>query len=532
MQSNRFFFIVSLNILFVHFAAMCNTDPYQHIPATVSLETSLCQQEKDFVNIRNQYVQTACTKLLDESLWCYEVPTIALCFSGGGYRAMVEAIGFLIGADAIGLLDATMYTSGLSGSTWALTPWVFSGMNIKDYKEQLKPKINYNFSSYIFNLSFDERQAIYDLQDGRYADSQQFGLVDLYGALLANTLLDELADNKQKVYLSDLAPRVADGSFPLPICTAVAGGVNNHHLWFEFTPFQTGSMQTGFIPTWGLGRNYENGESKEIEPGRYARQQSLGRCMGIWGSAFSVDGDRVHHELRDTLSYQSLQYLGYFLYALTSYLPDYGYVSSIWPDTNQNFAAATVGNFTHDMKHEGWLNWWHGKDKEIIPLTGNRELSLIDGAFDLVDGRGMNLGIVPLLRPERNVDVIIICDSSADLVGSPSLYAAEQRAKTMGLKFPKIDYAKTDQSIISVFEDEYDSSVPTVIYMPGIKNPKYGHFDPATAYYTSTTNFAYSPEQIDELSGLTEFAVLQNRDVIVNAIKRAVDKKRMPLLCC
>lgn len=531
MQYSRFFFTFSLSILVILFAATCSADPYRHTPATVSLDTSLCQQEKDFVAIRSQRIQTACTKLLDESLWSAEVPTIALCFSGGGYRAMVEAIGFLIGAETIGLLDATMYTSGLSGSTWALTPWVFSGMNIKDYKEQLKPKINCHFSRYILNLSPEERKAIYDLRDEKYIDNQEFGLVDLYGALLANTLLDGFADNKQTVCLSDLAHRLNDGSYPLPICTAVAGGVKNHDLWFEFTPYQTGSTQTGFIPTWALGRHYENGQSKEVERGRYAHQQSLGRCMGIWGSAFSVDGERVHHELRDTMSYQSLQFLGYFLCALTSYFPNYGYVDSIWPDTNQNFAAAIVGNPTHDMKHEGWWNWWHGKDKKTIPLTGNKVLSLIDGAFDLVDGYGMNLGIIPLLRPERNVDVIIICDSSADLIGSPSLRAAELRAKKMGLKFPKIDYSKTDQSIISIFEDEYDSSVPTVIYMPGIKNPEYGDFDPTTADFTTTTNFAYSSQQIDQLSELTEFAVLKNRDVIIDAIKRAVDKKRIQIPC-
>lgn len=548
MHNNHFYrlLIAVLNstLLISPHAAMCGdglatyVDPYQHTQATVRLDNNLSAREKNFINVRQTKVTPACERLVDESLWHHEVPNIAICFSGGGYRAMIEAIGFLIGAQAIGLLDATMYASGLSGSTWALTPWVLSGMDIKDYKEQLKPKIHCNFSEYLYNLCSDEQQAIYNLRADKYADKQTFGLVDIYGCLLANTLLDGLATDKQHVHLSDLAPQVNSGAFPLPICTAVAGGVKNHHLWFEFTPFDIGSTQTGFIPTEALGRKFENGQSVEVEPGRYAKQQSLGYCMGIWGSAFAVDGHRLEHELRDAMSYQALQYISYMLYAiggtLGSYIPANGYVSygdmpSIWPDTNQNFAAATVDNFTHGLSYTGWSNWWKGRD--VIPLSDNPKLSLIDGAFDLVNGCGLNLGIIPLLRPERNIDVIIICDSSADLEGSPALYAAEQRAQTMGLKFPKIDYSKTDCSIISIFEGEYGDGVPTVIYMPGIKNPDYGKFNPATTAYTSTTNFCYSPKQIDELSGLTEFAVRQNSDVIIDAIRRAVDKKRMPLFC-
>ena len=52
-----------------------------------------------------------------------DVPRVALCASGGGYRAMFSTLGFLRGLDQIGCLDGVAYAAGVSGSTWALSQW-------------------------------------------------------------------------------------------------------------------------------------------------------------------------------------------------------------------------------------------------------------------------------------------------------------------------------------------------------------------------------------------------------------------------
>ena len=50
----------------------------------------------------------------------------AVCFSGGGTRSMVSAIGQLRALDTLGLLDRVGYLSCVSGSAWAVAPFVFA----------------------------------------------------------------------------------------------------------------------------------------------------------------------------------------------------------------------------------------------------------------------------------------------------------------------------------------------------------------------------------------------------------------------
>lgn len=51
------------------------------------------------------------------------VPRIAVCASGGGFRAMIATMGFWDGMQRIGLDELVLMTSCLSGSTWFTTPW-------------------------------------------------------------------------------------------------------------------------------------------------------------------------------------------------------------------------------------------------------------------------------------------------------------------------------------------------------------------------------------------------------------------------
>jgi hypothetical protein len=52
---------------------------------------------------------------------------IGLAFSGGGVRSAAETTGELRGLEQIGLLSRVRYTSAVSGGSWALIPWTFSG---------------------------------------------------------------------------------------------------------------------------------------------------------------------------------------------------------------------------------------------------------------------------------------------------------------------------------------------------------------------------------------------------------------------
>ena len=54
------------------------------------------------------------------------LPRTAICFSGGGTRSMVATLGQLRGLAMLGLLDQIGYLSCVSGSAWAVTPFVYA----------------------------------------------------------------------------------------------------------------------------------------------------------------------------------------------------------------------------------------------------------------------------------------------------------------------------------------------------------------------------------------------------------------------
>lgn len=54
------------------------------------------------------------------------LPQTAVCFSGGGTRSMVATIGQLRGLAALGALERVGYLSCVSGSAWAVVPFLFA----------------------------------------------------------------------------------------------------------------------------------------------------------------------------------------------------------------------------------------------------------------------------------------------------------------------------------------------------------------------------------------------------------------------
>lgn len=54
----------------------------------------------------------------DGPLWCFQVPTMAVLGSGGGYRAMTALSAAVKALAEIKVLDCSTYIAGLSGSAW------------------------------------------------------------------------------------------------------------------------------------------------------------------------------------------------------------------------------------------------------------------------------------------------------------------------------------------------------------------------------------------------------------------------------
>ena len=143
------------------------------------------------------------------------------------------------------------------------------------------------------------------------------------------------------------------------------------------------------------------------------------------------------------------------------------------------------------------------------PLAGMPELPLVDAGFEMLHANRLNIGVVPLLY--RRSEVIIICDSSQDLEGAPSLRAAAQLAQALNIPFPSIPSTASTMHV-QLFGDEHNLDAPLVLYMPGIANPGFDpEFDPQTAPWTDTTNFTYTPEQSAQLMDLISHTAQDNQ---------------------
>lgn len=456
----------------------------------------LCYEERQYIHIRTPHVQEALEKFLEMKLDRNSVPHISFCFSGGGFRAMILTLGFLQAAQELGLFDATMFMAGLSGSTWAMAPWIASNEPMDVYIEGLSKKIEQGLD-HINNpteITLLMQQLII-----KTLHNQPISAMDVYGAILANTLLEDSQKSRMKETITQSHQDVLMGFLPLPIYTTIRTN-NTPYEWMECTPFEIGSSHLqAYIPTWAYGRKFKDGASLD-----YAPEQSMGYFLGVFGSAFEVNfSDIIYHTHEQLLAIKAK--LPRSLQGIAS---DIVQIIKNSPLNELRLFPSMLRNFTYNIP-------WS-------PLRDDKNLCLVDAGIDF------NLPLPPLLRPERNVDIIIIYDASGTIKECKELKRAEAYAHTHNLKFPKIDYEHVDTNVVSVFKGD-DAQTPIIIYFPRVANPNYSlDFDPeycTKESYCSTTNFTYSQAQFSELSNLARTTLKEYAELIKSLIKEVIERK-------
>lgn len=482
-------------------------NPYKDKVATVRMGNALNADERAFVTQRKQKVKMALEKMLGRSLDGKYVPTIAIVGSGGGYRAMLGTIGSLLASEKMGLLDATTYITALSGATWALAPWISTGMSLGEFKKYIMKNIQTN----IHVASVAEVSHIAHMLSVKVAYDEPITIVDIYGGLLANRLLSHYGADTQRMYLSQQTERLVSANTPYPIYTAIDArqAVAREPHWFEFTPHEIGSPHFGvYIPTWGYGRQCDNGTTQDFAP-----EQSLGFQMGTFGSAFGVHFGRAWDEIVDKIPGTTIKA------AIEKRLLD--------PLTGKRITNtwAEVFNFMYGIEGQ--------------ELKARETIKFVDAGIDF------NLPYPPVSgeRPERKADIMVFLDFS----GGSLLYSlkkTEEYARKRGLKFPKIDYTDIDKKVMSIFRDEKDPSVPVVLYFPRISDPllwQQNKSNPALSMYKSiegfdfdketnggfcdTPHFQYTARQSEKLIEQMEFNIMVNKDKIIEMINWVIDQK-------
>ena len=429
-------------------------DPYLHpeirYSAKVRVSNDLCDEEKEFLARRKYVASVTLAKYLglaERDVHPDDVPVIAMCGSGGGLRALVAGAGSLLATTDDGLFDCVTYLSGVSGSTWLQTLYysTITGCSVDRTIEHLKARLGihiaYPPAAFSSLVSAPTNKCLLEgMVEKLMGDpNADFGLVDAYGLLLGARLLvpkGELGVNEKDFKLSNQREYVRYGQNPLPIYTAVrheipgldASSPNDRDgiseeakqkakqeawfQWFEVTPYEFFCEEfSAGIPTWAMGRKFKGGVDIPAEEGFHLPETRLPFLLGTFGSAFCATLSHYYHEIRPLLL--SLGGFSAIDEMICGRNDDLSRVHPIDPAVLPNFAFGMEGRLPKTAPES---------------IYGDEYIKLMDA------GMSNNLPIYPLLRPGREVDVVIAFDASADIKTDNWLSVADGYARQRGVK--------------------------------------------------------------------------------------------------
>ncbi len=525
-------------------------NPYQDRDAVVRSRTpgTINLDEKyKFLPKRLAYCAKSQQALFSTNVAAKQVPAvtqdtalrIGFVFSGGGYRAMTLAAGYLEALEHLKI--DPLYISTLSGSAWLLAPWLLSGKSITAFSQDMANRIEQMNVQKLALTAPKMEQAIdtfhREIILPKFAFDQPIGTVDMYGGLLSNVLLG----GSYTEYLSEQWQLIQDGSKPFPIYTTIsmhALGADDakqyRYSWYEVNPLECENINLGLaIPSWAFGRKFKRGLSQRV-PGipSYPYEQSLGFMLGTFGSAYTIDFLKEGQSFVKGVTASLLKTVQKVIR-----------IRRLWPAQVPNpwkeLPEFITKRLFKTMDDADWL-----RSKEL--------LTFVDAGIDF------NLPITPLLKKERALDVIIIGDASAGI---------EQRETVHGKKFPK-EFAKFLQHIDPAgltYEPhpEY-TSAPFIVYMPKKKdaglpllvyvnfekdtkllqvalspagNPllkqlvaqhKLDRFNPVECVesdYCNTFNFNYTRQEFEQLKAQGEFNLLANAQPLLDLLRQTYKAK-------
>ena len=431
-------------------------DPYINpeieYSASVRVSTELCDEEKEFLERRKKVTTKALAKYLgvpEEEVHPDDMPIIAMVGSGGGLRALVAGTGSMLATSEAGLFDCVTYTAGVSGSCWLQSIYHSSlgGRRFDKMVDHLRARIGIHIAYppvalAALNSAPTNKFLLSGFVEKLKGDpTANFGLVDVYGLLLAARLLvpkGEVGVDDRDLKISNQREYIKHGEQPMPIYTAVRHEIPiieessetemiTHHpseatkeqakkeawfQWFEITPYEMFCEEfAAGIPTWSIGRKFENGKDVPSEDGFRVPELRLPLLLGVFGSAFCATLSHYYKEIKP----------------LVKGLVGFGGIDDMIEGRNEDLSKvhpiepASIPNFAYGME---------GSLPETTPesIYKNTHLQLMDA------GISNNLPIYPLLRPGRDVDILIAFDASADIKTENWLSVADGYAKQRGIK--------------------------------------------------------------------------------------------------
>ncbi|KFV52747.1 Cytosolic phospholipase A2 epsilon, partial [Tyto alba] len=533
--------------------------PEDHLD--VRLGFDLCVQEQDFLRKRQNYVAPALKKVLqlEQDLQDHETPVVAIMTTGGGMRSLTALYGSLRGIKKLNVLDCATYLTGLSGTTWTMSNlYRDADWSQKDLDKQISEARKHMTKCKINSLSLEYLKYYKKQLCQRKKEGRKTSFIDLWGLVLESFL----HDGKDNHRLSDQQRAIDRGQNPLPIYTAV--NVKNNYStldfkeWVEFTPYEVGLQKYGaFVRTEDFGSEFFMGRLMKKVP-----ESRICFLEGIWSSLFSLNvlyiwnlshssEDFWHRWTRDKINdIEEEPLLPLKLHELRTRLftPPGPLGSALRSVLTDRPCLAQEHNFLKGFQvHNDYLEnkhfcQWKDTVLDTFPnqLTPSEEfLSLIDTGFFI------NTSIMPLLKPERKVDVILHLNYSA---GS-QIQALDQTCKycsEQGILFPRVNLSEEDRKNPKecyLFDGAETPGAPVLLFFPlindtfqkykapGQKRSESEMEDGKVDLYGccspySTYSIQYTEKVYDRLVQLGEYNILNNKDLIIQALHTAVTRKR------
>ncbi|NXF07264.1 PA24E phospholipase, partial [Smithornis capensis] len=523
----------------------------------------LCTDEENFLQNRRRVVAAALKDVLhlEEDLQEHEVPIVAVTTAGCGIRALTAMYGSILGLQKLHVLDCVSYISGSSGTTWTMTKlYEDADWSHKDLGEIIIEARKQAAKCKMGAFCLKSLRNYYRELSQRTQAGHKTSFIDLWGLMIESML----NDGKSHHRLSDQRQAVNEGQNPLPIYLALnvkdKVATKDFREWVEFTPYEVGFLKYGaFIRAEDFGSEFFMGRlMKKLPESRICFMQ------GMWSSIFSKNlldawhaadnsEDFWHRWTQDKVTeieeQPDLPEKPYEM-ATCVFTPTSGLSTTLRDILTDRPAVSKYHNFLRGfqmhneyIQHEHFTKWKDTLlDASPNDLRGNSEhLELVDAAFFF------ETSYPPLLRPERKVDVIIHLNYTG---GSQTLpleqacrYFAEQ-----GIPFPCIGLKDDEKNLKEcyMFDGAETPGAPLLLYFPLVNDTFQRYVAPGMSRNAaemeqgkidissfcspySTREVSLKAEDFNKLLKLTNYNIMNNENMILQALRMAVARKKQAL---
>ncbi|NXN08077.1 PA24E phospholipase, partial [Indicator maculatus] len=520
----------------------------------------LCADEQNFLQNRRKVVAAALKEVLhlEEDLQEHEVPIVAVTTAGCGIRALTAMYGSILGLQKLRVLDCVSYISGSSGTTWTMTKlYEDADWSRKDLGEIIIEARKQAAKCKMGAFCLRSLRNYYRELSQRTQAGHKTSFIDLWGLMIESMLNDGKCHHR----LSDQRHAVNQGQNPLPIYLALnvkdKVATKDFREWVEFTPYEVGFLKYGaFIRAEDFGSEFFMGRlMKKLPESRICFMQ------GMWSSIFSKNlldawhaadnsEDFWHRWTQDKVTeieeQPDLPEKPYEM-ATCMFTPTSGLSTALRDILTDRPAVSKYHNFLRGFQmHNEYIQQEHFTrwkdtllDSSPNDLRNDSEhLELVDAAFFF------ETSCPPLLRPERKVDVIIHLNYTG---GSQTLplkqtcrYFSEQ-----GIPFPNIGLKDDEKNMKEcyMFDGADTPGAPLLLYFPLVNDTFQRYVAPGMARSASemeqgkvdissfsspysTREVSLKAEDFNKLLKLTNYNIMNNENMILQALRTAVARKK------